>query len=263
MPPEAQVGAPSLGDLTRAVARDVRATLAGELGPQPLAELVDEVHALAGSLAESLSARTPADARRLPVCAEGCASCCYVHAVFVTAAEALRIAAHVRATRSAEAVRELRATLDVLAPRVRDMSLAGRARERVACPLLDQARGSCTVHASRPLLCRGYNSCDRGVCDRAFEEGSLAPLPPPASVEQALAHKHVFAGLVLGTGAGGHDAGPYELICALRVALGDDAEARWLAKEPVFDDAAHTRISREKELGWLEFLAREAGGIGG
>jgi|SRR5579859_5098809 len=246
---------PVLLDVARAIGRDVQSTLAGTLGPQPLDDLVDEVHAFAADLTTRAVEASEDPRRHLPVCRAGCDSCCRVHAVFVAPAEALRLASYLRSTRSPEALTTLRAALDSLAPRTAGMSLQDRADARVPCPLLDEATGSCTVHPVRPLLCRGYNSCDLSACLRQLETRDLQTTPP-GNAEQSVVHKHVFAGLVLGAGRG-RVAGPLELIDALRTALSTpDAEARWLAGEPVFDPSA-TRIGREKAEEWRAFVERE------
>jgi Fe-S-cluster containining protein len=245
----------ALLDLARAVGRDVRDTLAGKLGPQPLGELVDEVHAFAAEVTRRTLEASDEARRRLPVCCAGCDACCRVHAVFVAPAEALRIAAYVRATRTPEEVERLRALLDRLGPRTAEMSLEERARARIPCPLLDEATGACTVHPARPLLCRGYNSYDRSACVHQLESADLRATPP-GSEEQASVHKHVFAGLILGAGPD-RVAGPLELVDAVRTALSEpDAERRWLAGEPVFDPSA-TRVGRERAAEWRAFVDRE------
>jgi Fe-S-cluster containining protein len=241
--------------VTRSVAEDVRRTLAGALGPQRLDDLVDEVHTFAADLTARSIEASEDPKRHLPVCRAGCDSCCRVHAVFVAPTEALRLASYLRSSRPAEALSALRSQLDDVAPRTAEMSLQDRANARVPCPLLDEATGSCTVHPARPLLCRGYNSCDLSACLRQLETGDLVATPP-CNAEQAVVHKHVFAGLVLGAGRE-RVAGPLELIDALRAALSTpDAEARWLAGEPVFDPCA-TRIGREKAAEWRAFVERE------
>ena len=241
--------------LVRAVGEDVRATLSGETEPQPLAELVDEVFALAARWATTLRDGGGSDAkRRLPVCAPGCSSCCHLHAVFVTAPEALRLATHLRRARSASELARLRALVDRRANETRELSRAERGLARVPCPLLDEA-GACSVHPARPLLCRGYTSCDKDACLRAFDAGD-ALASPPGDLGAASAHLDAFAGVLLGAARSGRDAGPYELIAALRVALDDDAELRWARGEPVFD-AAGTRIEHDGRDAWDDFVARE------
>jgi Fe-S-cluster containining protein len=247
----------TLLDFTRAVAGDVRRTLAGELEPQPLEDLVDEGYVLAERLAQSMDAGAAPDARRLPVCKAGCDSCCRMHAVFVSPMEALRLASYLRRTRTEPELATLRERIEELAPRVADMSLHERAVARLACPLLEEATGACGVHPARPLLCRGYNSCDASVCQAALAAGDET-VRPPSNASQMAAHKFAFAGFILGGAAGGREAGPFELVCALRAALAiPDAEARWLSGEPVFAGAV-TRIGRERAGEWRAFIEREA-----
>jgi Fe-S-cluster containining protein len=245
---------PYLPEVVGRIAGDVRATLAGVYGPQPLGELVDEVFAVAETLTRALEEKLPAAKRRLPVCKPGCDSCCRLHAVFVTPPEALRIAAHLRVTKTNDELAALRRRLDELAPKIAEMTLEDRARERVACPLLDET-GACGVHPARPLLCRGYNSYDRDACLRAFDAG-LPSVKLDSSVNQSSAHQSAFAGLLLGGAADGRDAGPLELIDAVRTALADpDSESKWLRGERVFD-VERSRISRERAPQWREFLER-------
>lgn len=245
---------PYIPEVVGHIARDVRATIAGELGVQSLGDLVDEVYALAETLTRALEEQVRSDQRRLPVCKPGCDSCCRLHAVFVTPAEALRIAAHLRAHRTPEQLAALQRDLDALAPRIAEMTLEDRAHERVPCPLLD-ASGACGVHPARPLLCRGYNSYDLDACLQAFE-ARRPGVKLLSSVNQSSAHQSVFAGLFLGGAADGRDAGPLELIDAVRTALSDpDSESKWLRGERVFD-VEGSRISRERAAQWRDFLAR-------
>src|SRR5260221_14621425 len=136
------------------------------------------------------------------------------------------------------------------------MSLRDRARERVPCPLLDPS-GACGVHPARPLLCRGYNSCDLGACLAAFDAGE-PEVRLPANANQGLACRSAFAGLLLGGAHGGRDAGPLELIAGVRAALADpESETKWLRGERGFD-VAESRLSRERAPEWQVFLARES-----
>lgn len=241
-----------LDEVLRAVAEDVRATLAGELGPQPLGELVDEVFALADALTRALDEKLPESQRRLPVCQPGCDSCCHLHAVLVTPAEVLRLAEYLRETRTTEELAALTTRLRSTFARVAEMTVAERASARVPCPLLD-AHGACSVHPARPLLCRAYNSCDLDACLAAFEARS-AQTTLLCNVNQASVGKTLFAALLLG-GARGRDRGPLELVHALHEALADrDATRRWLDGEPVFSAEA-ARISRDAAPVWAAFLA--------
>jgi len=245
-----------LEDMLRAVAEDVRATLAGELGPQPLGELVDEVFALADTLTRALDEKAPEASRRLPVCKPGCDSCCHLHAVFVSPAEALRLAEHLRATRTPDELSTLITRLREVAAVVAEMTVQDRATARVPCPLLDE-HGACGVHPARPLLCRAYNSCDLGACLSAFE-ARTSKVTLPCNANQAVVGKTLFAGLLLG-GAAGRDHGPFELVHAVLAALTtDDATRRWLEGDAVFSAAA-ARISRDAAPVWAAFVAERGG----
>lgn len=240
-----------LDDLLAHISEDVRATLAGELGSQPLHELVDELGAFAETLRATWDEKLPVEHRRLPVCQPGCDTCCKLHAVFVSPAEALRLARWLREHRSEEELTALVKRLDEAAFIVSEMTLAQRAKARVPCPLLDE-HGACSAHPARPLLCRAYNSCDRDACLAAFQAGD------PNT--RLLVNEHqwevtrtLFAALIKGGGQG-RDAGPLELIHALRDALTiPDAETRWLAGEHVFE-TDDVRITREAAPRWQTFV---------
>lgn len=238
-----------LDDVLQAVAEDVRDSLAGG---QPPAELVDEVFAFADTLLRALDEKTPTPKRRLPVCRPGCSSCCHLHAVLVSPLEALRLAAHVQATRARDELELLLVRLRAFVEATADMSKTERARARVPCPFLDEA-GACGVHVARPLLCRGYNSSDLDACLAAFDAGT-AETKLPCDANQFVVGKTLFAALLAG-GGDARDAGPLELAHAVLQALEThEPAARWLAGEPVFSADA-TRISREAAREWFAFLA--------
>jgi Fe-S-cluster containining protein len=243
-------------DLVRSIARDVRGTLAGELGDSSIAGLIDDASALASTLSETLDAKVASEHRRLPVCKSGCDTCCRIHAVFVTPLEAIRIGQFLRESLDAEALAVLTARVDEVAETTAGMTLAERGTSRTPCPLLDEKGGACTVYPVRPLLCRGYNSCDVSSCLHAYETGDNET-PPPGNASQGAAHATAFAGLMLGSALHREDASPLELIVALRAVLhADDAEPRWKAGEAIFE-GADSRITRERGPAWLAWLARE------
>ena len=139
------------------------------------------------------------------------------------------------------------------AGRAADMSVDDRAAARVPCPLLDD-HGACSVHPARPLLCRGYNSCDRDGCLAAFEAGT-AKTRLPCNAEQVSVHQTLFAALILG-GADGRDRGPLELVHAVLAALEHgDATFRWLGGEEVFSREG-ARVSRDAASAWDAFIVR-------
>ncbi len=125
-------------------------------------------------------------------CARGCADCC--HAVFgLFLIEAARLkqkfdelapekkkAVLLRCGEAERDLRRLEKTLEGFAddPGMQDYALA---RERVRCPLLDEA-GDCMLYPFRPITCRVYGIPTRiqgkaRVCGRAgFEPGRSYPV---------------------------------------------------------------------------------------
>ncbi|MFS8069248.1 MAG: YkgJ family cysteine cluster protein [Byssovorax sp.] len=182
------------------------------------------------SLARAALDREPPS---LPIaCARGCSSCC-ISKVVVTPPEALRIAAHLRATLDADALAAVEARIAAADDRTRGLVRARRFEEKVPCPLL-AVDGSCSVHEVRPLVCAGWTSLDVSACERHFaaeEEGPSAPI-------YGLGYEitgAILAGLVQACGDAGLDGSLLELIAALRIALArPTASARWRQRLPVF-----------------------------
>jgi hypothetical protein len=174
--------------------------------------------------------------------------------VLALAPEVLRIAAHLRATRSAG---ELSALLDRV--RAADAATRGRSRQEraeqgVPCPLLD-AGGSCSVHAARPIVCAAWTSLDVGACARHFAAPSVEPPAPMHAPGYEVANA-VLAGLGWAAKERGLDARPLELIAALRIALErQNAGERWLRGLSVFAPA--------RDAEWEEARRRGFGGGAG
>jgi hypothetical protein len=167
-------------------------------------------------------------------CRRGCAYCCHGY-VSATAPQVFAAADAVRAERLtfAAALERLRST----AARVHGLGWRERIGLRLPCPLL--VDNACSIYAARPLSCRGYVSLSVAACARAFEDPSQAvPMPPAyASVRSAL---EMALRAALKANALPHAS--YELNGALTRALElDEAQARWLAGEPVFDAAGMDR----------------------
>ena len=134
-----------------------------------------------------------------------------------------------------------------------------RRRKDGSCHALVSVGGyeRCGVYAARPLACRAYNSCDASVCEKAFVDARVR-WDMPVDLFQLTVGRNVRTGLAAAIAAAGLDPGPYELAAGLEVALTTpDAEARWLAGEPIFA-AAETRIGRERRDAWREAFARAA-----
>lgn len=158
-------------------------------------------------------------------CERGCHACCSAK-IIIAAPEALRIAAYLRATRSA-------GELDALVAKVREvdavthgLSRAERAALNVPCPLLDE--GICSIYEVRPLVCRGWTSLDAAACARHFTDPEREPSAPVYAQSHELAGA-VLAGLKGAVGDVGLDGALLEFVAALRVVLErPNAGARWL-----------------------------------
>ncbi len=164
-------------------------------------------------------------------CREGCPWCCYGTRVDVLAPEALLIAAELlKAGTDPTVIREN-------ARRVEHLSREDRHRQRIACPLLDEDRGRCSVHALRPLACRGHGSLGARDCQNALDH-SEEDRPIPKHVPLLLVHSAVSAGLRLALRQAGLDARVFELASALDVALSHGRAAeRWAGGEKLFGQA--------------------------
>jgi hypothetical protein len=173
--------------------------------------------------------------------------------VFASTPEILRIADHLKATRSEAELTALRERAAETAKKVHDLDLDARAKAQVPCPLLDVASGKCSAYEVRPIPCRAYHSGDVTVCKKAFDAGEANPVVPINPVLFHVAHAYGF-GMMTGCASDGLDVGPFDLAATLPAALaGEDLARRWLAKEKVF---AHTPLSDEARIGY-ETVTRE------
>jgi Fe-S-cluster containining protein len=244
-----------------ASAQATRARAAGEgRSPALVAAVVEGVFEDAVAQTERVLAHVDPLRRLVPVCAAGCSSCCHT-AVLVTPAEALYLAAHLRATRSPAELALLAARVREIAERIRPWSTDERWSARVPCALLDGVSGSCTVHEARPEQCRAHNSLDRAACERNFETRN-ARLPIPVVGAQKRVGIAIWLGSVAGLAAEGLEADPLELHAALAVALEERTLERWLAGERPFAAAA-SRVSREAHGRWAPRVAAAARALGG
>lgn len=243
---------PALRPFIEVEAKIARAILA-EAAPagETVAAVADAATSDAELGAREMSERLPATRRLLPVCQEGCAHCCHA-TVFASTPEILRIASHVKATRTDEELALLRERAREARAKIQSLDLDGRARARVPCPLLDRATGRCSVYPVRPVACRAYHSGDVATCKEAFDAGDANPVLPINPVLFHVAHAYAF-GMMTGCAAEGLDVGPYDLAAALSEALEQsDLDGRWLAGEVVLP---HTPLSREHARGYDAALA--------
>lgn len=193
---------------------------------------------------EALVTALARDPKCLPVCAPGCAYCCHL-VVLASVPEVLHLAAHLRATRTNAEIAALTASLRARADHVRGMDAHARAEAQTPCLLLDRETGKCTVYEARPFSCRAYNSCDANVCKQAFDAKSRS-WDLPVDLFQLTVTRNVREGLLEATRASSREPGPYDLMVALAIALeNEDAEARYRAGEPIFDEA-ETLLAKER-----------------
>jgi Fe-S-cluster containining protein len=170
-------------------------------------------------------------------CKAGCSTCCR-SAVGVSPPEALRIAEHLRATRDASALADLRGKLEEVDDATRATTWEERTRLRRPCAFLD-ASGACTVYAVRPLSCRACTSIDPSFCadvDHTFMPDEVDTLQYDT---QRAGLVGILSAIAEARGLGRLEEAMVELQGAVRIALDDPSAAeRWLAGEPVFDRVA-------------------------
>ena len=230
------------------IVREVVAELKAEGAParEIAGAIAGMVHEDADAGASTMSERL-SGGRRLPLaCAAGCSYCCHSSTVHASTPEILRIASWLKEHRSDAELAELKVRAAEAAARIAPLDLGGRAREKVACPLLDSASGRCSVYDVRPIACRAYHSGSVEACKRAHDDGEANPVLPIDPPLFQVAHAHAF-GMMTALARGGLDTGPYDLTAALPVVLERELDERWLAGEKVLP---HTRLSEEASVGY-------------
>lgn len=232
--PVANTGSRWTPDLLAAVAEGERRALRpsfdrGEEGA------IAAAAAASGRAAELMDAALSREPPPAPIaCKKGCAACC-VSKVVVVAPEVIRIADHLRRTLDPDSLSALMDRVRAADERTRGLSRRERAHAGVPCPLL--VDDACSIHAVRPLLCRGWTSLDADACARHFADPDNMPVPPAHAPAYELASA-VLAGLGRAAADAGLDGRLLELVAALRIALErPNAAARWLARLPVFATA--------------------------
>jgi hypothetical protein len=175
-------------------------------------------------------------------CARGCDHCCKTF-VSATVPEIFRLAGAVRG----QAVKTTRVN-DLAA---KSLAMAQLAREvaRLPCPMLEDH--ACSEYLARPMVCRAVLSKSLATCLKIFTLNLNAPFAAADQSETIRLYCVMIlrAGLILGGLPHQH----VEMNHALSIALADEnAEARWLAGEPVFAavaaDVADTQSSPFSEV---------------
>lgn len=229
--------APSLGangaDLEARRAQRLKTVALLRTGRVPLqvVAVAEQAEATAdAAIREALTQQPP----HLPLaCREGCAWCCY-KTVGTAAPEVLRIAAHLRQTRTPEQLHTIQARIKALLEERRAMRSERRSHPRLPCAMLVEDR--CSIYPVRPLTCRGFNSSDARQCQWSLEPGSQVTVPSYAPQQRLCTF--VLDGMRAGLQECRLDGELLELTAALDIALAvPDAAERWLAGEKVFAPA--------------------------
>ena len=184
------------------------------------------------AFAERLVARFAADEH--VACRAGCMWCCTLSQIAASPPEVIRIAQHLRATRTPDQLDALAARLRQREGRLAAMSPERRGRARLPCALLVDNR--CSVYEIRPLACRGVTSSSADACEASYNSGWLRKIPNGG--RHLGITVDVREGVGDGLAAAGLDGADLDLTIALRIVLETpDVAERWLAGEPVFASA--------------------------
>jgi Fe-S-cluster containining protein len=206
---------------------DATAILRGEKSAAVTAAVVANAHTWADSMIDQSPER---DHR---ACRAGCAFCCYLPVVLVTAAEAVYLADWLHTHCSAE---ELAAIQQRLTERLQQQTTATSAspvQVRPPCALLQD--NHCLAYPARPLKCRGWNSVRLEACEQAYGR-SQSPQPVPVDAYAFVMGNAVLNGLSESATQAGLDGTTYDLTYALARALEiPDAVQRWRKGERLFD----------------------------
>jgi Fe-S-cluster containining protein len=134
---------------------------------KPLAELQRALHEETDRALAHTFAEAEARAGKAYACRAGCNACCH-QLVLCTAAEALLIADHLRATRNGPELQVWRRKLEDQSDAAAGLGFFGYSRKRIACAFLD-ATGACTIYPIRPMACRALKSFSAAACEHVPE----------------------------------------------------------------------------------------------
>jgi Fe-S-cluster containining protein len=106
-----------------------------------------------------------------PDCAGGCSFCCHSR-IHVTPLEAVLLCAHVQNCFTPDETHRLKIRIRDNLVQTRGQTLAQRVaiKDNTPCIFLDHH--VCMVYDQRPIICRTWNSLDRGACETAFVSGN-------------------------------------------------------------------------------------------
>lgn len=236
---EPWVGKPfTLGAIGRALQANAR-HLALMLGDTGVPRRASDAAAFASRL---LDATLTSEVKAPAACGKACSHCCRT-LVTATIPEILRLA------RAVKGRKETTARVLEAAAKSKGLAQSAPNSARIPCPILEE--NLCSQYAARPMVCRALMSGSLAACVRVFEEDRLEAIPFVAPSVDVRAS--VLMVLQAALRLAGLEHRHYELTQGLALALTvDDAEARWLAGEPVFAgveiDQADLRPSRLTEM---------------
>ena len=139
---------------------ETTAALRAGTDAESVAAVVDNAHAWADAMID----RSPERDRR--ACRAGCAFCCYLPTVLVTAAEAVQLAAWLQEHLSLEELSALRQRVAQRCEQTAQPSSSLLETPPLPCALLRD--NQCMAYPARPLKCRGWNSLRREACEQAY-----------------------------------------------------------------------------------------------
>jgi hypothetical protein len=201
--------------------------LQGGKDTETVATLIDNAHAWADRMID----RSPERDRR--ACRAGCAFCCYLPVVLVTAAEAMRLADWLHTHCSPEELAALRQRLADRNQQNTTPAAASPAQTPLPCALLQDDR--CMAYPVRPLKCRGWTSLRREDCEQAYGPGQ-SPSQVPVDAYAFVMGNAVLNGLSDSIAHAGLDGTSYNLTSALARALEmPNVRQRWRDGERLFE----------------------------
>jgi hypothetical protein len=195
------------------------------------AEAVSAVVNNAHGWADTIIDHSPQRDQR--ACRAGCAFCCYLPTVIVTAAEVVHLAAWLRIQCSPEELTALRQRLADRLQQQTASSSTSSTKTPLPCALLQDNR--CMAYPARPLKCRGWNSVRLEACEQAYGH-SQSTKQVPVDAYAFVMGNAVLNGLSDSTSHAGLDGASYDLTRALSRALDmPDVVQRWSNGERLFD----------------------------